>query len=39
MSYELIESARGRIIVQKGKPTFIEAASNESPKGDSNEKK
>jgi hypothetical protein len=27
MSYELIESGRKRIIIQKAEPTFIEAAS------------
>jgi hypothetical protein len=27
MSYELIESGRRKIIVQKGEPTFIEPAS------------
>jgi len=27
MSYELIESERKRIIIQKAEPTFIEAAS------------
>jgi len=27
MSYEVIESERKRIIIQKGEPTFIEALS------------
>ena len=32
MSYELIESERGRIMFQKGKPKFIEAASKSRKK-------
>ncbi len=36
--YELIEPGRKGIIAKRGKPTSIEMAPNEPPKGDSNEK-